>query len=180
MKKATPMKRLAGQVSAAFARVPYPGDWCLAGSTEGDEPRLVAKAFEGKRSWKRLDPVFLDAAPDGFASALSFFSDEAFRFYLPAYLLADLAGALERVDPVFHLTYGLTAATRTKRVNARRYGERTLFDLARFKFSMFNAAQAAAIEAYLERKADVDALARGEIGEALTSYWSGRARRGAP
>ena len=36
------------------------------------------------------DPsTLIDRAPDGFGSALSFFSDEAFRFYLPAYLIAD-------------------------------------------------------------------------------------------
>lgn len=166
------------QLRAAFAKVPAPPDWCLVDSHEGDEPRRVAAAFKGKKSWKRLDAELLDHAPDGLASALSFFSDEAFRFFLPAYLLADLAGALERVDPVFHLTHGLTEGTRAKRVNARRYGDRTWFQVAQYKMAVFSEAQAKAIAAYLERKAEADEHARDEIREALASYWRGRARPG--
>ena len=70
----------------AFAAVEYPGDWCLRDSNEGDEPHLLEKEFAGKCDWRTLDPAFLDRAPGGYASALSFFSDEAFRFYLPAYI----------------------------------------------------------------------------------------------
>lgn len=175
-KRAIEQRQVERQIRSAFAKVPHPGDWCLAGSVEGDEPRRVAAAFKGKKSWKKLDPAFLDAAPDGLASALSFFSDEAFRFYLPAYLLADLAGALESVSPVFHLTHGLTDATRAKRVNARRYGDRTWFQAAQYKFSVFSRAQAAAIAAYLAHKAAGDALERKHVGQALASYWTARAR----
>lgn len=174
-KRSTRKAQLERQLRAAFAKVPFPGDWCLVGSLEGDEPLLVAAAFKGKKSWKGLAPAFLDAAPEGLSSALSFFSDEAFRFYLPAYLLADLSGALEAVSPVFHLTHGLTDATRAKRVNARRYGDRTWFQEAQHKFSVFSRPQAAAIAAYLAHEADADALERKGIGQALASYWTERA-----
>jgi hypothetical protein len=115
-------------IRAAFAGVEYPGDWCLRGSNEGNEPYLLEQEFKGKSDWMPLDPAFLDRAPDGYASALSFFSDEAFRFYLPAYLLADIDGRLESANPVFHLTHGLTDSGRAEKVNPRRYGERTWFE----------------------------------------------------
>ena len=116
------------QIRAAFADVPHPGDWCLRGSNEGDEPFLLEREFTGKTDWRVLDSAFIDQAPDGYGSALSFFSDEAFRFYLPAYLIADIDSKLERHDPVFHLTHGLTDSGKVERVNPLRYGDRTWFE----------------------------------------------------
>src|SRR5262249_27990453 len=136
------------QIVSAFSGTTYPGDWCLRAGGEGDEPYLVEQAFKGKTDWRAVDPAFVDRAPDGFASALSFFSDEAFRFYLPAYLIADLRGQLQYSSPVFHVTHGLDDGTRDGRVNPRRYGERTWFEHARHKFAMFTKPEAAAIVAY--------------------------------
>lgn len=81
---------LAALIREAFAGVDYPGDWCLRGSNDGTEPYLLEKAFQGRKDWRVLDANFIDSAPDGFATALGFLSDEAFRFYLPAYVIADL------------------------------------------------------------------------------------------
>jgi hypothetical protein len=164
------------QIASAFAAVEYPGDWCLRGSNEGDEPHRVEQAFKGKKDWRALDPAFIDRAPDGFASALSFFSDEAFRFYLPAYLIADLRGQLEHSNPVHHLTRGLDNTSRHERINPRRYGERTWFEHARYKFATFSKPEAAAIEAYLSVKRDRDEFERTRIDEALANYWRDRAR----
>jgi hypothetical protein len=166
---------LIAQITAAFASVAYPGDWCLRGSNEGDEPYLVEQAFKGRTDWRTVDPVFIDRAPDGLASALSFFSDEAFHFYLPAYLIADLRGQLDYSDPTFHLTHGLEDGTRNEPINPRRYGERTWFDHARHKFAMFNKAEAAAIVAYLRWKRDADEMEGTRIDEALANYWHERA-----
>jgi hypothetical protein len=69
----------------------------------------------------------------------AFFSDQAFRFYLAAYLLADLRGELQQANVVFALTHGLDRASRDKKINPRRYGERTWFEHARDKFAMFSA-----------------------------------------
>ena len=77
---------LKSQIREAFADVQYPGDWCLRGSDEGDEPYRVEAQFKGKTDWRKLDAHSLNTVPDGLASPLSFFSLEAFRFYLPAYL----------------------------------------------------------------------------------------------
>lgn len=94
------VKDLEDQISAAFATVPAPPPWCIANSREGEEPILLERAFRDKTDWRVLTPEFLDSAPEGCSSALSFFSDEAFRFYLPAYLLADLRGELDRDRPL--------------------------------------------------------------------------------
>ena len=104
-----------------------------------------------------------------------FFSDEAFRFYLPAYLIADIDDVFEQADPVFHLTHGLTDESRNRRVNPRRYGERTWFDQARYKFAIFNRKQVVAIIAYLRLKQAQDEYARSDIDQALRNYWIERA-----
>ncbi len=158
---------LKEQIRAAFAHMEYPGDWCLRGSNEGDEPFLVERDFKGKRDWHALDPQFLEQSPE----ALCFFSDEAFHFYLPAYLIADIEGALDEADPVFHLTHGLTDASRHERINPRRYGERTFFDAARYKFAMFTQEESAAIVAYLRFRAESEGFHLAGIEQALRNYW---------
>ena len=163
-------------IRSAFAAVEYPGDWCLRGSSEGNEPYLLEEQFKGKTDWAALEASFIDQAPAGYGSALSFFSDEAFHFYLPAYLIADVDGKLRQHDPAFHLTHGLDDVTRNAKINPGRYGERTWFDAKRYKFAMFSRAEAAAIVAYLKLRRDTDEINRSEIDQALTSYWNGRAR----
>jgi hypothetical protein len=167
------VKDLEDQISAAFATVPPPPVWSLANSREGAEPLLVERDFRDKTDWRVLSPEFLDSAPDGYASALSFFSDEALRFYLPAYLIADLRDQLDRADVLFHLTHGLDDETRSKLVNPLRYGNRTWFDAISHRLSIFDAAQAAAIVRYLEHKIDVTELEleRRSARQALDNYW---------
>jgi hypothetical protein len=165
---------LKAKIRRAFASVEPPPSWCLTNSNEGVEPALLAKEFSGKTDWRNLDAGFLDQAPDGFGTALSFFSDEAFHYYLPAYLLADLEGRLKQADPVFALTHGLDNASRSQKINPRRYGERTWFEHARHKFALFNAAEVEAIADYLAYKARSDRLTEPEqrrVREALENYW---------
>src|SRR5262245_13407601 len=169
------LQRLRAEIVGAFESVERPAEWALRGSSEGDEPYLVEKEFRDKGDWRTIDPGFLDRAPEGLASALSFLSDEAFRFYLPAYLLADLDGQLQRVDPVFHLCHGLTDAKKEEFLNPGRYGARTWQDSKRHKFSVFTQAQARAILSYLRYKAEADLDAREEIEEAIRNYWRERA-----
>ncbi|HEX7111208.1 MAG TPA: DUF6714 family protein [Mizugakiibacter sp.] len=166
---------LKAAIHEAFADVEYPGDWCLVDSREGKEPLLLEQEFRGKDRWQDLDPAFIDQAPGGFGSALSFFSDEAFRFYLPAYLLADLDGRLQQADPLFKLTHGFDDASREGKINPRRYGERTWFDYARYRFATFDARQRAAIVGYLclrRDQADLVAFEKRRIDQALRNYWA--------
>lgn len=169
---------LKSQIQAAFAAGAYPGDACLRGSDEGVEPFRVERDFRGKTDWRTLDPAFIDQSPDGLGSALSFFSDAAFRFYLPAYLLADLDGLLVRAEPLYHLTHGLRDAARGEPINPRRYGAETWLERTRRRFAPFTPAEAAAIVAYLRYQADVEPLDRERIDQALRNYWLGRADGG--
>lgn len=171
-------KQLKQVIEEAFTIAEYPGDWCLKRSNEGFEPEYVVEEFTGKTDWRKLDPEFLDQAPQGLASALSFFSDEAFHFYLPAYLLADVDGHLRQVNVVFHLTHGLTNDSMSEKINPRRYGERTWYDDKCNTFAMFNVAETRAISAFLKFKlenADLVDFERDNIKQALENYWKKRA-----
>jgi hypothetical protein len=176
-------------IREAFGKNEYPGDPYLQGSTEGCEPFEEVGPFQGKTDWTRLEAEFLDAHAD----ALSFFSEEGFRFFLPAYLVADLHGRLRRADPLFHLTHGFSdssvqipAKGRTFRknigksafVNPKRYGAKTFHDYARYRLSSFTREEAAAIVAYLQcRRNDAStSFEREEIDAALDSYWRERAQ----
>jgi hypothetical protein len=154
-------------ICEAFCDVEYPGDEYLKGSNEGEEPYLLEDEFKGRNDWKTLDAAFLDQAPDGYASALSFFSDEAFRFYLPAYLIADLDQQLRIVDPTFHLCFGLDDIHGPQPINPRRYGDRTWWTEKQRKFALFSPVQAAAIAAYLKYKSTQDEFQRPMIEQAL-------------
>jgi hypothetical protein len=162
-------------LKAAFVSVERPGNWALRGSDEGDDPYLVEQEFADKVDWRTLDAAFLDQAPGGLSSALSFFSDEAFRHFLPAYLLADLDGKLHSADPLFHLVHGLDDASKNQKMNARRYGDRTWFESRRHRFSVFTTREVAAIMSYLTYKAETDEFGRDRIKEAIRNYWSERA-----
>ena len=167
---------LKDRIRAVFAGVEYPGDQRLRGSDEGDEPFEVEAAFQGRHDWRALEAEFIDRAPDGLASALSFFSHAAFRFYLPAYLIADIEGRLERVDPVFQLTHGLDDRSRGEQINPLRHGEMVWFDYAHERFQAFTREEAAAVVAYLTYRRDLDECQRDSIDEAIRNYWQDRAK----
>ncbi len=95
-------RQLIEAIRDAFDARPYPGDDRLCGSDQGDEPAEYALEFRGL-DWRTLHPDFLAYH----YAALSFFSDEGFAFFLPAFMIADVLGQAGNADPVFHLTYGL-------------------------------------------------------------------------
>jgi hypothetical protein len=180
---------IIAQIEAAFATTAYPGDAFLQGSFDGCEPTEEAGAFRGKSNWRSIAPDFLD----GHSAALSFFSEGAFRYFLPAYLVADLRDQLRTADPVFHLTHGFAeigvdapTGTRVFRirsgktvlVNPRRYGAMTFEDAARHRLSVFTREEAAAIVAYLRYRGGRDDLGldRRAIEAALTAFWLERSR----
>ncbi len=175
-------------ISEVFAQVEHPGDEFLQGSFDGCEPYEVVSLFKGRHDWQAVGSEFLDAHYD----ALSFFSEGGFRFFLPAYLIADLEDNLQTADPVFHLTHGFSDGSveipgRTRTVvrrfgksvfvNPRRYGAMTSYDYARYRLSVFTTEEAQAIVAYLRYKRDADPhkLNHGQIDAALNLYWLERA-----
>ena len=169
-------EQLEAQIREAFASTPAPPPERLRGSNDGDEPYLLEEEFRQVPDWRTLEAPFLDQAPDGYGTALSFFSAEAFRYYLPAFLLADLRGLLQRADPLFHLWHGLTDDRREQPVNPRRFGAWTWSAAIAERFEGFTPREAAAIVAYLRYKAAHDELGldRPRIEQALTNYWLAR------
>jgi hypothetical protein len=128
---------------------------------------------------------------DAHYSALCFFSEAGFRFFLPAYLIADLQDELRTADPLFHLTggfYVLSAEIPTRSrvfirrtggsvlLNPKRYGAMTFSDYARFRLSVFTKEEAKAIVAYLNyvRDRDIHGINRDQIDAALDFFWHDR------
>ena len=178
-------------IQQAFHDTERPGDVFLQGSHEGCEPGESVAPFIGIADWTQLDPVVLD----GSYNALSFFSEGGFRYFLPAYLIADLKEQLQTADPVFHLTNGFSDKVikipagqriyektigKSAFVNPRRYGAMTWHDHARCQLSVFTREEAGAIVAYLEYKRDTDlhGLNTEEINAALDDFWRDRAANG--
>lgn len=172
----------------AFGSNEYPGDDYLQGSFEGCEPYEEIAAFKGKTDWKAIDAGFLDAH----SAALNFFSEAGLRFYLPAYLVADIKDELKTADPIFVLTHGFSDITvehrvkervllrktgKTAFVNPRRYGGMTFYDYVCFRLSIFTREEAKAIVAYLLYKRDSDPykIEIEQIDAALNEYWYQRA-----
>lgn len=184
-------QRVIEHIRQAFHDTEHPGDAFLQGSHEGCEPGESISPFIGVTDWSQLDLVVLDGSYD----ALSFFSEGGFRYFLPAYVIADLKDQLHTADPVFHLTNGfidkvvtIPAGQRIYEktigksafINPRRYGAMTWHDHVRCRLSVFTREEAQAIVAYLEYKRDVDShgLNTEEIKAALDCFWRDRAANG--
>jgi hypothetical protein len=53
------VEAIKSTIRSVFDDVDFPGDWCLRGSNEGEEPRLLEREFRDKVDWlARADPVF--------------------------------------------------------------------------------------------------------------------------
>ena len=170
----TDKESLKELIKKTFVNAKYPGDNKLRNSDMGNEPYLLEQEFRGKTDWQSLDPSFIDRSPDGFGTALSFFSDEAFRFYLPAFLIADIDDKLMIAQPVFYLHYGLDDESKVKYVNPRLYGNETWFELKQRQFSVFNKKEAESIVAYLRyilESGRIVEFQSKKVEEALNNYW---------
>jgi len=164
-------------ILTAFSKVNRPGNWALVDNREGDEPLYVEEEFQDKDDWRTIDPAFLEEAPKGFRSALSFFSNEAFRYFLPAYLIADLDGKLYEVDPSYYLCSGLDNASKNEKVNPRRFGDQTWLHVRQWRFSLFTKEEAKAILEYLKYKSAISTdFSKQQILEAIENYWDYRAK----
>lgn len=169
-------ERIKEQIRRAFVSAKRPPNGSLQGSLEGDEGLLLEADFQDKQDWRALDGAFLDQAPKGYASAFSFFSDDALRYFLPAYLIADLDGQLDRVDVPSRLSSWFTDESRSALVNPRRYGKLTKFEAKTQRFRNLAPQEVAAIVAYLEYAAQHYPFGRKPIDEALANYWRLRLR----
>lgn len=109
---------LCREIRTAFALTPYPGDDALCESY-GEEPAEIALDLRGV-PWQAAHPTLLARCD----SALSFLSDAGFRYFLPAFLLADLQaneiGYEGNANPVYRF---LLCYTRPGREHRRRNAE---------------------------------------------------------
>lgn len=176
------------EIYKAFGQNEYPGDRFLQGSFEGCEPYEEIAPFKQMKDWQNIDSKLLDAH----YVALNFFSEAGLRFFLPAYLVADLREELQTAEPLFVLVHGFSEVSiehqtpiglfvrktgRSTFINPKRYGTMTFYDYARWRLSVFSREEAQAIVAYLryKREADLDNLHTAAIDAALNLYWLERA-----
>jgi hypothetical protein len=174
----------------AFGSSEYPGDDYLIGSKEGREPFEEIEPFKGQQDWTAVKPELLDRH----YAALSFFSEAGLRFFLPAYLIADLNDELKTADPLFVLTHGFSNVSFKQRIESRvfvrktgktvfvnpnRYGAMTFYDYSRYQLSIFNREEAQAIVLYLEYKLENDpyGVDKEQIEAALNSFWLDRVEK---
>jgi hypothetical protein len=155
---------LIQKISAAFAEAQYPGDDCLVNESYGAEPDLVRNHFIGHSDWKKLTHEFLD-----FDGALSFLSDKAFRFYIPAFMIADINEKLDYNDPIVRLCWSVTPQSENEKI-AKIWGGGTIKERAKKCFDKFSKEQVSAIVAYLHWKLSKDEY-NCTIEQAMENYW---------
>lgn len=157
-------KELIQKINTAFLEREFPGNNQLVNNSYGEEPALVRNHFFEQSNWNLLSPEFID-----FDGALSFFSDEAFRFYIPAFMIADLNEQLNFNNPAVRLCWSVTPQSENKKI-AKVFGGKTIGELAKACFNEFSVEEKNAIISYLQWK-----LVKDEndliIAQALTNYW---------
>jgi hypothetical protein len=173
-------------VYAGFERTPFPGGPFLQGSFDGCEPAEEVGPFRTIEDWRLAEPAFLDLH----YCALSFFSEGGFRFFIPAYMVADLRRQLMTADPVFHLTHGFSVFSYSTTaggkpvthrsggetlLNPRRYGAMTWEDSVRHRMSVFTREEVRAIIDYLNFRRAADEFDHEAIDAALERFWRPRA-----
>lgn len=171
-----------------FGTNDYPGEDFLLGSTEGREPYEEVEPFKDLSNWTTIESEFLDRH----SGALNFFSEAGLRFFLPAFLIADLNDELQSADPLFTLIHGFSdlfvehkIGSRTffrktgknSFINPLRYGSMTYYDHAIYRLSVFAREEAKAIVLYLRYKQFADKLGvdNERIQAALDLFWVNRA-----
>lgn len=125
---------------------------------------MVRNHFLGQSNWNKLSPEFIDL--DG---ALSFFSDEAFRFFIPAFMIADINEQLNFNNPAVRLCWSVTPQSENKKI-ATVFGGSTIGERAKACFKKFSEEERNAIVSYLQWK-----LVKDEndltVAQALKNYW---------
>ena len=161
-------------IASAFSSVRYPGDANLIDSREGDEPLRVEAEFRGRDEWNLLSKSFLDQSPSGLGSALTYFSDEAFHFYIAAYMLADFDGEMERSDPIYYLAPRSAHPLVAGLEGPNRLALGTWGRYASLRFHQFTQAQRMAVAEYLMHRSQLGDLFEDQvecIGLAVRAFW---------
>lgn len=150
-------RQLIAAVREAFSAAPAPRASDMTDSAQGDEPAEYALEFRAVDRWT-LHPDFISRN----SAALSFFSEASFRYFLPAFVIADIHGLAGNGDPVFLLTDSLADAGSDK----HEWRVERLSVLAR--------AEREALATYLEWRAEGSEFDRKAIEPALAAFWKRR------
>ncbi|BDI30865.1 hypothetical protein CCAX7_29160 [Capsulimonas corticalis] len=150
---------LVEEIRSAFADAPYPGDNNLSGSRQGDEAAEIALDLRGVH-WRTIAPWLL---ADN-STATSFLTHEGLRYYLPAFLIADLM-EFGGGRCVFTLTHGFTES------NFSLYPDTDWFAYGVERMAGFTLPERLAIIRYLEYTAEQEDYEAANIHEALERYW---------
>lgn len=157
-------QELIQKIVTAFSDAEFPGNDNLVNNSYGEEPTLFRVHFFGQNNWNTLSPEFID-----FDGALSFFSDEAFRFFLPAFMIADINEQLNFNNPAVRLCWAVTPQSENKKI-AEVYGGGSIGERAKACFNKFSVEERNAVVSYLQWK-----LVKDEndltVAQALKNYW---------
>lgn len=165
-------------VVEAFTSIPRPGNWALSGTSEGPEGMRIQEEFSGLEDWQKADARFL--LHHIRCGSLNWLSHEAFRYFLPAFLVADLDGLLaeEGEEVALCLVEDFGSGRRDAPVNPLRFGARTWWNEGVYAYSTFHQTEASAILSYLRWRASISGpLVRQLIMEAIDIYWEDRAQK---
>jgi hypothetical protein len=157
-----PVADLRAAIASAFEAASCPGDDALVSGDVSYDPeyRDVADAFAGKH-WRELSPSFVREQRD----ALPLLTPAAFRFFLPAFLLACADGEQDLDTAPLNVALSLTPPDHG-RAATTSFAERT---------QPFTPAEASAICAYLDASPRLEGLPDGSTARAL-EYWRSRTR----
>ncbi len=161
---------LCQEIGEAFADTPYPGDDKLCGSSQGDEGAGYAMDFRGV-TWQSAHPELLHLS----GAAWSFLSPSGLRYFVPAFLLANLLSnetGFPLGAPVGNLTHYFTDTTenRSHVENRRNSIDWRAYLVSRF--APFSQRERIAIIHYLEFQAKYEYEDEApEINQALENYW---------
>ena len=129
------LEALKQKIFKSFETVPYPKG--TIAPHECDECREVRKTFINQ-NWKTISPEVLEENH----GKLPLFSAEAFRYFLPAYLIHSLDNFGENCDTTCEFTiYALTPSNKSIK---------TELDYWQNKFSEFNLEQMSCIYEFLD------------------------------
>jgi hypothetical protein len=156
-----PVTELREAIVSAFASVPPPAPAALVSGDPDYDPeyREVAHAFAG-RHWRELSLAFIREHRD----SLPLLSPAAFRFFLPAYLLACLDGTEDLDTAPLSVASSLTPPDPRDRAASEAFAQRAL---------SFTPVEASAVCAYLATAATDAGISEPSVARALR-YWRSR------
>lgn len=152
------LRRVATEIEGAFESQPYPGDDSLLSVPTNLEASEVLDTFRGKH-WKNVSMSEL------FAHRLSLplLSEEGYRFYLPAYLIAALLHP-EEVDTLRENVFFSLAPPESEGPRASLFLER---------MNRFDARQKAAIRRFIEVYVQQETTYPDPNRERALLFWTG-------